>query len=329
MLGACDTLAPAASDAGFSDRAPPTDVARLGPAGAPGIPFRADAGMPLTMLAELQADLVQRSQVARNVLYSWTTDRQVAELRATPTLLTRSESSSGVRTNLSSTLTALADMGDPMAKLLSSAPFRKGRYAWANAWATLLGWPDESYGNQLLRITLKPQAWIVTLQAGQFAAVDMQNLPIDMATVLASPERIGAVYFINEGASGPRACGSFSSGCATGAYREYFVNNEQMVEEWSLASEPILAEIQRSIALVQRLRDQIAGAAPASDACELSRAAFCSWAYGESYPSVPPGYLLALALSSEFYLPTLQNADNLLSALRACVFTPDPFVHNP
>jgi hypothetical protein len=286
-----------------------------------------DAGS--TISTDLSADMVQAGTIARNVLYSWTTVQQVAELRADSPLYTRSESSAGLHTNLSTTLSALAQSGDPLAQLLSNTRFQKGRYAWSNAWATLRGWPDESYGNELVRIALKPEAWIVTLIGGQFGVIDLNNQPVDVATAIATPERIAATYFVNP-AGGAGACGSFTTDCATGAYREYFLNNEAMVLEWSLRTPEILSELQRSLMLVQSLRDQIAATPLANaEACDFSRTAFCNWTAGQNWSGGPRGYVQALALSSAYYLPTVANMDSLHSALQSSLFTPDPFVHSP
>jgi hypothetical protein len=285
-----------------------------------------DAGPAIS--TDLSADMVQAGVIARSVLYSWTTAQQVAELRADAALFTRSESSAGLHTNLRTTLSALAQTADPLAVLLSNARFQKGRYAWSNAWATLRGWPDESYGNELVRIALKPEAWIVTLIGGQFGVIDLNNQPVDVATAIATPERIAATYFVNP-AGGPGACGSFANDCATGAYREYFLNNEAMVLEWSLRTPEILSELQRSLTLVESLRAQIAATPLANATCDFSRTAFCNWTTGQNWPNAPRGYVQSLALSSEFYLPTVANMADLQSALQDSLFIPDPFVHSP
>jgi hypothetical protein len=305
-------------------RAPPPSFA-----GTPGLQPAAAFDAGSTISTDLSADMVQAGAIARNVLYSWTTTQQVAELRADSPLFTRSETSAGLHTNLRTTLSALAQSGDPLGLLLSNTRFLKGRYAWSNAWATLRGWPDESYGNELVRIVLKPEAWIVTLIDGQFGVIDLNNQPVDVATAIATPERIAATYFVNP-AGGAGACGSLTTDCATGAYREYFLNNEAMVLEWSLRTPEILSELQRSLMLVQSLRDQIAATPLANNlGCDFSRAAFCSWSAGVNWPSGPRGYVQALALSSAFYEPTVANMDSLHNALQASLFPPDPFVHSP
>lgn len=74
-----------------------------------------------------------------------------------------------------------------MAKVLVGPTFAKGRYAWSAAWATRMGWPGESYGNQLLRIELRPEAYIVAFVGKNFSAFDLSNKPAKLEDVLAAP----------------------------------------------------------------------------------------------------------------------------------------------
>jgi len=351
-MGACAATSKAPSLDADPQGAPARDAGSAGPAGAPSGGAHAgqgddagaapspgasgagggavpDAGTSAPSLAE---ERVTRSAVARNVLYSWTTDKQVQELRSNPVLLTRSESSSGVKTNLSVVLAAFASDGDPLAQVLTSAPFQKGRYGWPNAWANVRGWPGESYGNNLVRIVLKPEAWIVTLADDVLGVIDMNGQPVTIDAALASPERIGLVYFVNAGNDADRAsCGTFAGGCGTAAYREYFVNNEAMVQEWSLATQTILDEVDRSIAYVQGVRDAVAsGPAVTFDACSFNADMYCNWiGVGFTEAGVLTDYSDALALTSELYAPTADNFDAIIAALEASRFTPDPFVHEP
>lgn len=299
-------------NAGFGN---PTPVPQVDAGGAP----------------DLATDVVRTHGIARNPLYSWTTERQVAELRADPVLLTRAVSSTGERTQLSMVIAAGAAAADPIAQVLAAERFQKGRYAWVSAWPTLRGWPDESYGNQLLRIELKPEALIVNASGGGFTVVDLKGDAVDAALALEHPERIGAVYFVNVPEDERANCGTFANGCGTGTYREYFINNEQMVQRWELGTQAVLDEIERGISVVSALRMQVASGALADPgACELSRAAYCSWSgsYFLGSGALPP-YLDALALSSDFYRPTTDNMDDLLAALQDSRFEPDPFVHEP
>lgn len=285
-------------------------------------PSRADDDLGLAV-----DELVLADAPARRVLYTWTTEEQAAELRRTPVLLTRSARSDGTPTKLSQAIASLAATDDPLAKVLAGPDFQKGRFGWPSAWPTLLGWPGESYGTALLRVELKPEAWTARLLRGELAVYDAENKLVDTATVLRNPERIAAVYFVNrERAGGDGFCGSFVD-CAPSAYREYFINNERMIAEWSLTTQTILAELDRSRALVDTLlsKDQLRDWL-SKDACRFSGSALCEW---EGQPSLGNRYMQALALPSENYLPTEENLRALGTALEAARFALDPFVHVP
>lgn len=280
-------------------------------------------------VAALQPDHVSSVQFARRVLFSWTTDEQASELRATPTLLTRSERSDGTRTKVSEALATLASADDALAKVLTGPAFQKGRFGWPNAWSTLRGWPDESYGKSLLRIVLKPEAWLAHLADGELRVFDLQQQPIALEQALATPERIAAVFFVNtQRRNGYGYCGTFVD-CAPSAYREYFVNNEAMIEEWSLGTDAILAEIERGrdlVSLLRRASDNL----QFSDSCDFSGRTLCTWG-GELPPnsSLTDVYASALALASPYYEPTVENLTALELALEAARFTLNPFVHQP
>jgi hypothetical protein len=290
-------------------------------------PGAADAGNT----EELSETAVTRGHVARDVFYSWTTKAQIDELRANPVLLTRSENSDGKRPHSSTVIESLASAGDAIAQVLAGEKFQRGRYAWSSAWATLRGWPDESYGDQLLRIVLKPEAWIAVVERGTTRVVGRYGGEIALDEVLANPERIAAVYLMHEGSADPNACGTFQ-GCGTGAYREYFINNESMILEWSFATQATLGEIERGIDVIAAVRDKLASTRLGDDACIFSYAAYCAWQsprLSDVETATFDAYLQGLALTSEFYVPTRVNMDALIAALQASVFTPDPFEHRP
>ncbi|MDB4990121.1 MAG: hypothetical protein JWN04_5299 [Myxococcaceae bacterium] len=294
-----------------------------------------DAAATASDRAALVAEGVAARAEARRVLYSWTTAEQASELRSSGLLLTRSERSDGTRTTLSGALATLANANDPLAKLLVGPSFQKGRFGWPSAWATLRGWPGESYGTTLLRIVLKPEAWLARLVNDRLEVVDLQNQPVTTDAASKSPERIAAVYYVSTGDGSTNAqCGSFL-GCAPSAYREYFINNESMVEEWSLGTDVILAELERGRKLVAGVRAAAVAARAAygvPSECDISGAALCTWLDSPLYTwtePAEPAYLQALALTSAYYVPTIENMDALDQALRDALFVPDPFTHKP
>src|SRR5262245_10859424 len=111
--------------------------------------LRADA------VAALARDALYHGDV-RRTLYTWTTAEQIRELQHARRLLVREESPEHGASYLEQVLYALATGGDRIAALLYTTPFAKMRFAWHAPWATRMGWPGEQYGDQLIRVTLKP-----------------------------------------------------------------------------------------------------------------------------------------------------------------------------
>src|SRR6478752_4554284 len=186
-----------------------------------------------------QDQVVRSADIGRQrVFYSWTTSEQVDELRAGGELFSRSERPGMGRGLLFDDLAKYAepDMYDPerLANLLGTELFAKARFAWTNPWATLLGFPGESYGDQLLRIELKPEAWIASFDATGLRVYDGEGKLLSWEVVMANPERIGAIYYASSAAAGAPYCGTFSQGAV--AFREFALGNLQMVERWSLGT---------------------------------------------------------------------------------------------
>jgi hypothetical protein len=265
--------------------------------------------------------------VAR-VLYSWTTATQEAELRADPTLLTTGEAPGLGRGLAMDTVQSLADGGDVLAKGLMTV-FTKYRYAWTNPWATRMGWPGETYGDRLIRIVLKAEAWIAVLHNGELSgAYDQAGNVIDRDLVVASPERVGALFFVNDSAVGGPICGTYTGTFAQGSngYRELVVGNESMIEEWSLGTQSILDRINDDIAELERFAD-FARTCPMAWG-EFNVTVACGWD-STYYDDIPPSYADALALPSPYYEPTPENLDAIVTTLRADPFAVDPLVVTP
>jgi hypothetical protein len=154
----------------------------------------AGAGLPDDCPKDiLFGDQVVTQVGAQRTFYSWTTDEQVEELRGGVELFSRSERPGQGRGLLFTQLAEVAQVpenpGSALADVLVNEVFVKARFAWTNPWATLLGFPGESYGNQLLRIELKEEAWIAHLDAGRLDVFDANNELVPLETALATPER--------------------------------------------------------------------------------------------------------------------------------------------
>jgi hypothetical protein len=264
---------------------------------------------------------------AKRVLYSWTTPEQAEELRRDRVLLTRTETAGLGRGYAFTSIDELAARGTgPAHQLLgrvSSELFTKVRYAWPNAWATRMGWPGEDYGDQLLRIVLKAEAWIVVVsdRVGM-AVIDMNNELVPIEQALAESHRIGAVYFYRVDIEGQ---GTFSS--CSGGYREFIVGNEAMIEEWSLGTEQLRAELEADATLIEGMLASVRETPPAVTPATFNERVVCQW---DRPPSTElDAYIRCLSLPSENYAPLPAQLAALSEALRGAIFEPDPLVVSP
>ncbi|HYP97988.1 MAG TPA: hypothetical protein VER96_04890 [Polyangiaceae bacterium] len=266
----------------------------------------------------------------QRVLYSWTTDEQVAELRAGGPLFSRSESPDKGRGLAMTQLTAFGAAGDKpanqLAATLAGTTFAKMRFSWPNPWATLMGWPGEAYGNQLLQITLHPEAWIATYSQLQgLAVVDGEGKAVDIEYALTKPERIGAIYFQSDGAGVEGTCGTFSHGAV--AFREFVLGNLAMVQSWSLATPEITARLQADISVLEALRVELACRKLPDE--YWTQEVPCVFAGEASALGSLWQYDWALGLPSELYYPSQENLAAMIAALRVSIPQGEPLTVNP
>jgi hypothetical protein len=206
----------------------------------------------LTDLARLlAADAVHHDKFARRTLYSWTTGDQIEDLRRTKRLLVRDESPTNGASFVDQVLYLLSLRGDPVAQKIYTAPFAKMRFAWPSMWATRAGWPNEHYGDHLIRISLKAEAWIAYLSTatGAFVVHDLDHKVIPQDQVLAKPERIAAIYFVSDASVAPAP----GIPRPTASFREYAVCNESMIEWYEVGTVRLAGEVDRAIALIDAL----------------------------------------------------------------------------
>jgi len=285
-----------------------------------------DLAASTTLETEMAAFEVRHEDFARRTLYSWTTAEQVQELKDDPRLLTRVATAEGEPGRAAEVILSRA-RSDELAALLAEPRFERKRFGWSNPWATVRGFGGESYGNHLLRITLREQAWIGRLIVArdgsiEWAFADVRGNPVAAAEVLGSPERLAAVYFVDLRGAGCGSLGNIGS-----AFREYFVCNEAMLESFALYTAEIRAEVERSISTLAGLRDAlIEGRCSTVEYC-WPDVALTEWgADGAGKPALGARYLAALAFPSADYAPTPDNVAELLSLLRQVPFDA-PLLH--
>lgn len=264
----------------------------------------------------------QRSQLTaeQRVLYTWTTEEQIAELRAGGPLLSRTERE-GLGPGAAYEYFAQASETNAIAALLNQERFAPSRHAWLHPWATRMGWPGESYGNQLLKIVLKPEAWLVKVISGGFSVWDLNGNPIDEQQALDDPARIGVVYFQKDLALDGSECGTFGSRGKHG-FREYIVNNPAMIESWSHGTTELLERLQTDIAMVKEFARRIR-ACPETNGWERWSGDLICNNFTRSSVTELGAYEQALALPSEYYLPQPANMVALIETLEGDLFVPE------
>ncbi|MBL8742778.1 MAG: hypothetical protein JNK04_16835, partial [Myxococcales bacterium] len=112
-------------------------------------------------LAALDPRIVDEAHIGRRVLYTWTPLKQAEAIQAGGRVLTLVESKSLGPAGFDFMLDDEVVRGNSLARLLFSAGFAKKRFAWPNAYATLLGSAGFRYGTSLLVVELASDALIL------------------------------------------------------------------------------------------------------------------------------------------------------------------------
>ncbi len=289
---------------------------------------------PLVSAPVFADQLFDRGAPAPRELFSWTTPEQAAAIRKDQQLFTLEEAQ-GLGSGFAFTYLAQLAQTAPeptqqqLAGLLSGELFAKKRYAWPEPWATRMGWPGEDYGNQLLRVVLKAEAWVVVVAQGRLQVFDLENRAVAVADAIASPSRIGAIFYVKDAVVGGPTCGgSFLDG--GNGYREFILGNLDMVEEWSIGTQSIRDRLSANIEQLTRFFEKMRSCPATVAATQWNLQVVCSW---DALP-VPPesevfAYEQALAIPSANYLPVPAQVARIIDTLRGDLFEPDPLVVKP
>ncbi len=200
-----------------------------------------------TVDERLSALAVTNSTYARRDLFSWTTRHQIAELRERKRFLVAT-SNDGAKSPfvwLVESLARRTDETGALAKLLATdARFSRRRYAWSCAYPTVLGLAEKRYGDELLHVRLARDAVVVRLDPSQsppFGARDLDGHEVSVATLLAAPSRIGAIFHVRSGVDVPAP------------FREVVLVNEDQIERYGAGTSPVHAEVRAEAKLLRDL----------------------------------------------------------------------------
>jgi hypothetical protein len=269
----------------------------------------------------LKEDGVSDASFARGELYSWTTDDSVKELRRTHTLITKTQST----IYGPAMFDRLLDIStETMSLVLRQPSLAKRRFAWSSPWATIMGFPGETYGNRLVRIKLKPDAIIGRFDASaptpwRFATLDGKEIAEE--DVKKEIHRLAAVYHVHK--ANVKPSGPFFGGSSL---REYVLCNESMIEEWSVGTEQTQARLERDYALVSGLAQAAARHSwqcPPTELPWASDIVSSAWPAPRSSDDLRSRVEEVLALLNLNYGPCLQSFQNMGAQLEQALRQPD------
>lgn len=271
---------------------------------------------------------VYGNRIARRVLYTWTTDDQIDQLRTHKVLLTRKRSPQKGMARFDRTIQG---QEGAVETLLQKAGWDRRRFAWPNAWATVGGWQRETYGDRLVRIQLREDAIIGIYEAytdKPWRFVSMSDEPVAVETVLARPEMLAAVYHLSDIDS--YGMDTFAS---ASLFREYVIVNELMIESWSIGTQAIVDEIRDGAALLQAFR-QVLGRSPNTAIGTWYQwkrhVANNVWPAPVKKPSTHWLYEANLSLPNQVYRPDVDTLTRLSATLTAAAEVQgESLIHRP
>jgi hypothetical protein len=269
------------------------------------------------------------------VFYSWTTEEQAEEIRRGNALFSRSERPELGRGNALTALDAFgaSDGGTSgkLAAVLSQQLFFRARYTWTNPWATRMGWRNERYGSQLIRIELKPEAWHAVFD-GRLTVFDEAGKYVEPERALTEATRIGAILFLRTGITGGPQCSTLgpfydSSGQPLGGvgYREVVLGNLGMVKQYSLGTVDMRNRITDDISRLRRFEAALRTCPPLERDPDWNSYVSCGWTSELMSPS-SSAYVNSLAFPNDYYYPTADNLRYIVDSLERDGFQLDPFV---
>ncbi len=255
----------------------------------------------------------------QRVLYSWTTVEQATELAAGGPLLSRMErpgqGPGHAIEYLRDQYYPVSDDDAALKDLLLSEQFARARYAWPYAWATRMGWPAtdvgaaESYGNQLIRIVVKPEALWVVLEPGGLRVVNNEGT----AVALADPQRIVGIYFVNGRTTGGADCGGSFGANVSAAFREFIVMNPAMVESWELGTETVRRAVEADIQQLGWFFEEVRSCPQLTNAEQWAADIVCSdW---DRVGTSAGDYAMHLALLNSYYIPRAAEVAAIIQTL--------------
>lgn len=320
---------------GSENAGPPVGTDGPSTAGAPGIAggftggeLSCAGGDASAATPVFATQLVHHSTPARAELFSWLTDEEAIALRGEQELFRPL----GQPSFRGAALQALIARTDPvtsqLATVLGGEQFASGRVAWPEPWAIRAAIDGSDPGHNLVRMVLKPEAWLAVIADGNLRVVDQQNQAVPLADALASPTRIGAVYHEHDLPDGGPDCNRPPEGAV--GYREFVVTNLAMISEWSIGTQLIRDRLVANIAELTEFFNRTRACPNEVSSQFWNQDVVCSWNI-DPIAGMPEElvYQQALANPNDDYGTDPHQLAALIDKLQGNLFEPDPLVVTP
>ncbi|MCA9608428.1 MAG: hypothetical protein KC619_22630, partial [Myxococcales bacterium] len=243
---------------------------------------------------------VDDESFARLKLYTWTTAERIDELRSDRLLLAHGRMP-GEMSRFDAEIT-----GDPYPLAARLRTTRRGRrYAWVSPWPTRMGWEGHDYGEHLVEITLREDAWFARFAPGtpeRWRVLDENGRVVPEAEVRQNIGRIAAVYHVASGDN---------------AYREIIVVDERHVDRWAFATPALRDRLRQDAAQLRALAARFERARPTipEDQAAWLRAGWSRRPADDA--DLVERYRSCLALGSPLYRPTPERLRGMAAAMEA------------
>jgi hypothetical protein len=262
----------------------------------------------------------------RDTFYTWTSPEQIAELRSGQNLLSRSKSKDNKLSHFDLAIRDPAFSKSPITALLQDTLFTNKRFAWTNAWATVMGWDNEKYGDQLLQIVLDPRSIV-----GMFNENDkvhpyrfyyLNGQGVDEKTVLRSKNKLAALYHVSErSVKKPQRCNQGYTSSRIGKrtqvpFREFVILNESMVKSWSYASPSVLSKIDSEIQLLKLASAEVDRSYPLGRRkIKYQMRSEIEFSLFETYQSDVDWFFWATCFENDYYIKNKKCIDRIIRKL--------------
>jgi hypothetical protein len=273
------------------------------------------------------AHTVNSNLPGRQELYALVNDSEAEALRAGAPLVPPAEPMAvpDVVKMLDKILPTSTQLRRPVIEALKPR-FGAVRRAWPNPWALRLVGQAGSEHMNLLRIVLRDEAWLARVTDGSIAVTATNNATVSPDVAAADPGRVAAIYYeVNER-------NSLTSGvdaCEEGR-REYVLGSDEMVQEWSLGTEDILARLEDDLTKLEEFFNVSRNCATADRGSSFRSHTVCTTWKSYLVNSEYTAYQWSLATPNELYKPSPQNLASLIEALQGDRFeADDPYVVAP